>query len=222
MENNTNNKDILLVNKPLNWTSNDVVQKVKKLIKAKKVGHCGTLDPLASGLLILGVNEGTKLMNNLILNDKEYLAEIEFGYATSTYDKEGKVVGVSDYTPTLEKITSILEQLKKGYLQTVPAYSAVKINGKKLCDLARKNTEITLPKKQVKLISYNILSFKDKIITIELKVSKGFYVRSLAFDLGELSNSKATLIGLKRTKIGNYSLDNALEIEDIYDYWFKH
>ncbi len=214
-------KEIILINKPKHWTSNDVVQKVKRLIKAKKVGHCGTLDPLATGLLILGINSGTKKMQELILNDKEYVAKIIFGYSTTTYDAEGEIVNRTDKIPSLLEIQTVLDSLKINYEQEVPIYSAVKQNGKKLYELARNNQTTELPVKNVTLFDYKINSYENNILDITLKVSKGFYIRSLANDLGKLTNSSATLIELTRTKIGDFSLDDALEIKDVYDYWIK-
>lgn len=216
-----NNKNILLINKPKFWTSNDVVQKVKNIIKAKKVGHAGTLDPYATGLLVLGINEGTKDLNNLITLDKEYIAEIKFGLCTDTYDITGNVIEITNNIPTKDTIINVINSLSNNYTQTVPIYSAVKKDGKKLYEYARSNANVELPSKNVKIYNCEILNFLNGILHIKLKVSKGFYVRSFAYDLGKLSNSSATLINLHRTKISNYDINNAIEIKDVYDYWFK-
>lgn len=219
--NNTLEKNILLINKPLNWTSNDVVKKIKSITKQKKVGHAGTLDPLATGLLIIGINSGTKKLNNLLLSQKEYRAEIKFGYSTKTYDSEGEVTYSIKNIPKIEQIIQILDDLKKEYLQTPPIYSAIKINGKKSYELARQNKTIELKSRKVELIDYDIIEFNDNVLKLNIIVSKGFYVRSLAHDLGILTNSAAFLSNLERTQIGDYSLNDAIRIEEIYDYWFK-
>ncbi|MDE6473154.1 MAG: tRNA pseudouridine(55) synthase TruB [Ureaplasma sp.] len=216
------NKNIILINKPLNWTSNDVVQKVKSIIKPKKIGHGGTLDPLASGLLVLGVNEATKELQNFLDGTKTYIAEIIFGFSTDTYDMEGQKKSFSDFIPSLNQIIEVLEKLKSNYDQIPPIYSAIKINGKKAYELARSNKNVELKSKNVKIYNYKIITFSENILKIELEVSKGFYIRSLAFDLGKLTNSASTLYSLVRTKIGNLFLENAIEIKDIYDYWNKH
>lgn len=215
------NKNIILINKPLNWTSNDVVQKVKSIIKPKKIGHGGTLDPLASGLLVLGVNEATKELQNYLDGTKTYIAEIIFGFSTDTYDMEGQKKSFSDFIPSLNQIIEVLEKLKSNYDQIPPIYSAIKINGKKAYELARCNKNVELKSKNVKIYNYKIITFSENILKIELEVSKGFYIRSLAFDLGKLTNSASTLYSLVRTKIGNLFLENAIEIKDIYDYWNK-
>lgn len=215
------NKNIILINKPLNWTSNDVVQKVKSIIKPKKIGHGGTLDPLASGLLVLGVNEATKELQNYLDGTKTYIAEIIFGFSTDTYDMEGQKTSFSDFIPSLNQIIEVLEKLKSNYDQIPPIYSAIKINGKKAYELARSNKNVELKSKNVKIYNYKIITFSENILKIELEVSKGFYIRSLAFDLGKLTNSASTLYSLVRTKIGNLFLENAIEIKDIYDYWNK-
>lgn len=211
-----NNKNILLINKPKHWTSNDIIRKFKFVTKIKKVGHSGTLDPLASGLLILGYNKGTKELNNLITQDKTYIATIHFNYETSTLDSEGVIVNYKNKNILKNEIISALEHFKNNdYYQKPPKFSAIKINGKKAYDLARKNIDFEIPTKLVKLYYYNIISFKDKELIIELKVSKGFYIRSFARDLGYYLNNYANLANLIRTKIGNYDLKNAINIEDI-------
>lgn len=215
-------QNLLLVNKPKYWTSNDVVKKIKGILKAKKVGHAGTLHPLATGLLILGINDGTKRLGELLLNDKTYIATITFGYQTATYDAEGEVLATSNVIPNLTEIKMVLNNFKESaYFQTPPAYSAIKINGKKAYELARANKEFEIKPRQVILHDFKILNYKENELILELNVSKGFYIRSLAYDLGLKCNSLATLTNLNRIKIGSFSLSQALEIKDVYGYWFK-
>lgn len=211
-----NNKNILLINKPKHWTSNDVVRKFKYQTKIKKVGHSGTLDPLASGLLILGYNQGTKELNNLLTEDKTYIAIIHFNYETTTLDHEGVITNYKLADINLEDIKKSLDNFKeKEYYQIPPKFSAIKINGQKAYDLARKNIEFNIAPKIVKLYDYNIISLIDKELIVELHVSKGFYIRSFCKDLGLSINNYANLADLIRTKIGNYSLSDAMEVKDL-------
>lgn len=214
--------ELLLVDKPKHWTSNDVVKKVKSIIKVKKIGHAGTLDPLASGLLILGINKGTKLLNNLLLDTKTYLATIHFNYYTDTNDSEGQIQEYQYKDINLDDIKKELNSFKNSeYHQFPPKYSAIKINGQKAYDLARKNVDFKIDSKVVKLINYNIISYVDKELIVEITVSKGFYVRSFAYDLGIKLNNFANLANLVRTKIGEHSLKEAHTIKEIYDLYNK-
>ncbi len=217
MENSQNNLKILLVNKPLHWTSNDVVQKIKHKYHIKKIGHAGTLDPLASGLLILGINQGTKEINNLMLMEKVYLANIVFNYETDTNDNEGKIVSYQKKDIQLDKIIDALNKFKNEiYEQVPPIYSSVKINGKRAYELARSSKDnIVINPKIVKLIDYKIISFKNNELIIELKTSKGFYVRSLARDLGRAVGNFANLTKLVRTQIGEYKIEQSYKLENL-------
>lgn len=212
------NSNLLLVNKPKHWTSNDVVKKIKNILNLKKIGHAGTLDPLATGLLILGLNEGTKQLNSLLLDNKTYLATIHFNYSTTTYDSEGDVV---NYQPMMLDLVAIKNALDTflgcDYYQLPPKYSAIKVNGKKAYELARKNIYFNLEPKLVKLYNYEVIDYSNNQLIIKIDVSKGFYVRSFAYDLGIKLNNFATLANLVRTKIGDYKLDDALEIKDLND-----
>lgn len=217
MENAQNNLKILLVNKPLHWTSNDVVQKIKHKYHIKKIGHAGTLDPLASGLLILGINDGTKEINKLMLMEKVYIANIVFNYETDTNDNEGKVVSYKNKDIELDEIIKSLDKFKNDiYEQVPPIYSSIKINGTRAYKLARlSNNDIKINPKIVKLIDYKIISFKNNELIIELKTSKGFYVRSLARDLGRAVNNFANLTKLVRTQIGEYKIEQSYKLENL-------
>lgn len=219
----THNLDkLILIDKPKHWTSNDVVRKIKKILKVKKIGHGGTLDPLATGLLILGIEEGTKELNNLLNTTKEYEAIIHFNYETTTFDLEGEVVNYKPRTIKLDEIIKVLDIfVNNDYYQEPPKFSAVKINGKKSYDLARKNIDFKLEPKLVKLLNYKIVSFAHNELKIILEVSKGFYIRSFAHDLGIKLDNYANLADLRRTKIGNFNLKDALQIKDLYDLYNK-
>lgn len=210
------NKNIFVFDKPKNMTSNELVQLIKKKYNYKKVGHAGTLDPNATGVMVIGVNDGTKILGKLTIENKEYIATIKFGYATTTYDSEGEVTFITKNLVDIESIKKIVGFWlnQKDIKQIPPIYSAVKINGKKLYDYARKNIPITIPERTVQLLSADIIDFdkENQILKIKILVSKGFYVRSFANDLGITLNSCATLIELQRTKSGDFCIEQAIKI----------
>ena len=211
-----NKNNILLINKPKHWTSNDVIRKFKSITKIKKVGHSGALDPLASGLLLLGYNNGTKLLNKIINDDKVYIATIHFNYETNTLDSEGVIINYKyEQIPINNIINSLEHFLKIEYYQIPPKFSAIKINGKKAYELARNNIDFEIKPKLVKLYNYNIISYENNELIIELSVSKGFYIRSFCRDLGSHINNYANLANLVRTKIGDFKIEDAIEIKDL-------
>lgn len=210
-------KNIFIVNKPINWTSNDVIKKIKYATKPRKIGHGGTLDPLASGVLVIGVNEGTKLLNNHLMSNKKYLAEITFGYSTETFDAEGKITNEKVMDIKIEDIILNIEKLVQNYDQMPPIYSALKYNGKPLYKYARENIEVVIETRNVKLIDYKIDNFTNNKLLIEITTSKGFYVRSFANDLGIMLGGFATLTKLVRTASGDYIIKDALTIEEAID-----
>lgn len=212
--------ELIFVDKPLHWTSTDVLNWIKKACKIKKCGHGGTLDPLASGLLVVGINNGTKKMHDLLLDTKEYVAKIAFGYETESGDNSSQIVNydVLSRNPNLSSIKNALDNFKNGpYLQVAPKYSALKYNGKPLYYWARMNIEVPEKTRHVKLIDYEILSYKNNLLEVRVLVSKGFYVRSLAIDLGHSLNGYATLVGLRRTKLGEYDLSQAYSLDELYN-----
>lgn len=214
--------NIFCIYKPKNWTSNDVVQKIKKELNLKKIGHGGTLDPLAEGALIIGVNEGTKELNNHLDNTKQYIATIEFTYQTDTLDLEGSIEYKSNVIPQLDDILNKLEILKnETYYQIPPKFSAIKINGKPAYKYARENKEIIIDPRIVKLINYEIISYNDKTLEIIIDVSKGFYVRSFARDLAHKLGTYATLVKLIRTKSGDLTIENSYTIEGFINEYKK-
>lgn len=206
---------VFCVDKPINWTSNDVVQFIKHKYKFKKVGHAGTLDPLATGVLVLGVNEGTKQLFTLIQDDKTYVADITFGIETTTYDAEGQIIKEIDASKIhIEQIEEMIKnKFLNDYKQFPPIYSAIKVNGKKLYDYARNNKQVQIKPRDVKLFSYKTIKYINNTLTIELKVSKGFYIRSFAHDLGLALNNHGYISALKRIKSGTFELKDCLPIE---------
>lgn len=214
--------NIVLINKPSGWTSNDVVRKIKSVYKYKKVGHAGTLDPLATGLLIVGYNEGTKLLSSLSLDDKEYETVIKFGLLTETGDSSSKVIKKQKTNLTLKQIQEACNWfIENKYMQKPHPYSAVKVNGVKAYALARQNIAIDLKPRLVKINKLKIKKF-DKAkqeLTLTINVSKGFYVRSFAIDLAKKLNTIGFVKSLNRTKCGAFQLKNAYTLND---YLCKH
>ncbi len=209
---------ILLVNKPLGWTSFDVVKYVRSRIQRKKVGHAGTLDPMADGLLVLCFGKATKSIDQIQSQAKEYVAKIKFGASTPSYDAETEVDAIAEYKHiTLDDIQHVLSTQFNGDIQQIPPmYSALKREGKKLYELARKGKSIALEPRPVHIYSTDISSFTDDIVELTIRCSKGTYVRSIAHDLGIALGSRAHLCGLKRSKIGDFEAEKAIEI-NVFD-----
>lgn len=210
---------ILIIDKEKNYTSRDVVNIVSNSLKTKKVGHTGTLDPLATGLLVICVGKATKLVDILTNHDKEYIADITFGIETDTLDSTGKIIRKENKIIKKEDIIQVLNSYKKEYDQQVPIYSAIKINGKKLYEYARENIDVELPTRKVniydiELLNYEIIDNKTHI-QIRCNVSKGTYIRSLIRDIGNSLNTCAIMTDLRRTKLGDFNIEDAIKIKDI-------
>lgn len=205
---------ILYINKPKDVTSFDVVHEISHLFGIKKVGHTGTLDPIAEGILIVCLGKATKIVELLTAKDKEYIAEVELGYETDTYDNTGKVLRKKIVEENLP-IEEIIKSYKKTYLQEVPIYSAVKVNGKKLYEYARNNQKIECPKKEVTIKEIELLEKNKASFTIKTLVTKGCYIRSLIHDIGMSLNTYATMTSLIRTRQGNISIKDTNKLEDI-------
>lgn len=216
---------ILLINKPKGITSRDVVNIVSKKLKTKKVGHTGTLDPLAEGVLVLCINKATKLVELLTNHDKTYIATCLLGIKTNTLDKEGNILEDINTNFNYNQINDVLLNFPKYYNQEVPNYSAVKINGKKLYEYARNNEIIELPKRSVNIYSLKLINVKqiDKhtSFTFETTVSKGTYIRSLINDISNNLNTNGIMTDLLRIKQGQFTIDNCYTLEDIENNKFK-
>jgi tRNA pseudouridine55 synthase len=206
---------ILLLNKPSGISSNQALQKAKKILKVSKAGHFGTLDPLAEGLLIIGINSGTKLSKFLLNDEKEYEATIRLGISTDTDGSEGRVITSNNTEISIETLLEILDQFRGEQTQIPPKYSAIKIQGRKLYDYARKGEEIDIQPRKVTIHFLEILEFEYPILQIKLKVSKGTYIRSIARDLGQKLGVGAHLTKLVRTGQGDFSLVNATTFENL-------
>ena len=208
---------ILLLNKPSGISSNQALQKAKKILKISKAGHFGTLDPLAEGLLIIGINSGTKLSKFLLNDEKEYEATIHLGISTDTDDSEGRVITSNNTEISIETLSEILDQFRGEQTQIPPKYSAIKIQGRKLYDYARKGEEIDIQPRKVTIHFLEILEFEYPTLQIKLKVSKGTYIRSIARDLGHKLGVGAHLTKLVRTEQGKFSLLNATTFKNLHE-----
>jgi len=215
-----NFQGIILVNKEAGMTSFDVVNEISHIFGIKKVGHTGTLDPLAEGLLIIAIGKATKIVELLTVEDKEYIAGVRLGISTDTYDITGKILRTV-LVPENYDLKKILNSFRKTYFQEVPIYSAIKVNGKKLYEYARNNQEVELPKKEVTIKEIELLEHKQNDFKFRSLVSKGTYIRSLINDIGKELNTEATMTSLVRTKQGKTSLNQASTLEEIKNGQYK-
>lgn len=207
----------IIVNKPKDMTSHAVCNKIRSIMHTKKVGHSGTLDPLATGVLVVAVGKATKLINYLENQDKTYVAEALFGIQTDSYDILGNVLNKDDLSnPTENEIDTQLEILKQSESQIPPIYSAIKVNGKKLYDYAKNGEMVEILPRKIKIHSLKRVSnIIDKKVSIEVSANKGFYVRSLINDLGISLNTYAVMSNLIRTKAGKYDITISQTLEEI-------
>ena len=210
---------ILLIDKPSGMTSHDVVNKIGKSLGTKKVGHTGTLDPLATGLMVVCVNKATKLVELLTNHDKSYLVKVKLGLKTDTYDITGKVLEENyNYSFDIEKLQNILESFIGKYEQEVPIYSAIKVNGRKLYEYARNNETITLPKHLVEIKEIKLLDYDKESFSFNVLVSKGTYIRSLVNDISNKVGILMTMQELRRITVDKFSIENAIKLENVsYD-----
>ena len=230
-------EEILVVDKPKGWTSHDVVDFYRRKLGIKKIGHAGTLDPFATGVLVLLVGKATKRFEEFKKLDKEYEMVVEFGWATDTGDPEGKIVEKMPSVKTghassltHEKIKSVLSEFLGEYEQTVPAFSAVKHKGKPLYKYARRGEKVDLPKRKVEIKEIELLDLDiksrafDRVakpgfekpyprLKIRVVCSSGTYMRQLAIDIGKRLGVPAVAVELRRTRVGNYTLDEAARVE---------
>ena len=206
---------LIIINKEKDKTSRDVVNALNHLFNTKKIGHTGTLDPLATGVLVCVIGKYTKLVELLSSETKEYIAEIKLGVLTDTLDITGNVISTNTFNITKDVILKVFNNFPKEYNQTVPIYSSVHVNGKRLYDYARTNTPVTLPKRKVSIYNLELISFSNDIITFKTKVSKGTYIRSLIQDICSNLNTLGIMNNLIRTKQGNFSINDSYTINDI-------
>ena len=212
---------VLVINKSKDMTSRDVVNIISKKFNTKKVGHSGTLDPIATGVLVVAIGRCTKLIDILTSSYKEYKATLKLGIQTDTLDITGNIINKKDFDVDKELIINTLNSFLGKSIQEVPKYSAIKINGKKLYEYARNNIEINLPKREIDIKSIELLDYKNDTIKFKCVVSKGTYIRSLINDIGIKLGTYATMVDLCRTKQGNYSIENSYSLEDLNNNKYK-
>ena len=212
---------VIVVNKEKDMTSFDVVNEISHLFGIKKVGHTGTLDPMAEGILIICIGKATKIVELLTAKDKEYVAGVKLGIKTDSYDITGNILDTKE-VKDIENLEEVILSYKKTYLQEVPIYSAVKVDGKKLYEYARNNKEVELPKKEVTIKEIELLEKDKDTFIIKTLVSKGTYIRSLINDIGNSLNIYATMTSLNRTKQGKVTINDSYKLNDIKSNNFKY
>lgn len=211
---------ILIINKPTGYTSRDVVNRVSKILNIKKIGHTGTLDPMATGVLVLCIGKATKLVEILTAAEKEYIAEVTLGINTDTLDSMGNILEERNVHIDKEQIIRALNSMLGFYEQEVPIYSAVKINGKKMYEYARENKKIDLPKRMVEINKIELLGDikyenNKTIFKFKCLVSKGTYIRSLIRDIALKLDTIGIMSSLNRTKQGSFDLNNSYNLDNI-------
>lgn len=203
------------INKPGGWTSHDVVDKVRRLFQIQKVGHAGTLDPMATGVLPICVGKGTKVVEYLLEVDKEYRAVLRLGEETDTLDATGKILRRSDVSVTEDELRSVLGEFIGRIEQVPPMYSAIKVQGVPLYKTARAGQKLDLPPRTITVRSLEMLSFEHRDVTLEVVCSKGTYVRSLCADIGQRLGCGAHLLRLERSRSGPFRLEDAISIAEL-------
>ncbi|MCZ6818173.1 MAG: tRNA pseudouridine(55) synthase TruB [Calditrichaeota bacterium] len=214
------NGKVLNINKPEGWTSFDVVKKIRSTIRVKKVGHAGTLDPFATGVLLVCTGRATKQVEDLMQLDKEYVAELELGKTTDSFDRTGKILSETEVGQLTEtEIQDVCAQFEGETLQTPPMYSALKINGQRLYELARKGITVERRPRKINIYRLDVLNMEIPSVTVRVVCSRGTYVRALAHDIGERLGCGAYLKALVRSRIGSYRLADAMTIEEFTTYY---
>jgi tRNA pseudouridine55 synthase len=209
---------VLLINKPLHWTSFDAVRKIRSLVNVKKVGHAGTLDPLATGLLIICTGKFTKKVSEFMAREKEYTGSFTLGAVTPTFDLESKPQDLKPYQSiSAEDIKSVTAQFIGEIMQTPPAHSAIKKDGKRVYKLARSGQEVKLDPRKISISEFEINRIELPNIYFRVVCSTGTYIRSLANDVGEVLGCGAYLSSLCRTRIGEFKIEDAMTIEEFED-----
>lgn len=206
---------VVLINKPKGITSHDVVSRMRRLYQTRKVGHTGTLDPLATGVMAVLIGRATKAADFILAEDKSYRAKILLGIRTDTLDITGNVIGESESIPTDEEFMACLENFRGSIMQVPPMYSALKVDGQKLCDLARRGVEVERQARPVEIYSLEGEKTGDREYTLDVACSKGTYIRTLCDDIGAYLGCGATMTALERTSSGSFKLCECYTLEMI-------
>ncbi len=201
--------------KPSGISSAYAINRIKKLFKGYKVGHMGTLDPLAEGVLPLAVGKSTRLFDFLLDKTKVYIAEFTFGYQTDTLDRGGKIVKEGGKIPTREEVEKVIPKLVGKVMQVPPSFSAKNVMGERSYNLARRGVEVELKPKEVEIDDIKIISAKDAVFTLKIACKGGTYIRSICRDMASLLNTNATMTKLKRTVSGAFSIENSVTEEEV-------
>lgn len=210
--------EVFLIDKPLEWTSFDVVKKVRNALRIKKVGHAGTLDPLATGLLIVCAGKQTKQIETYMGQEKEYTGTFVIGATTESFDLEKPVIPVADPSIiTLEQVQAAAAELTGDILQIPPMHSAIKVDGKRVYESARKGIEVKIEPRPVQVREFEITSFEGDTVGFRISCSKGTYIRSLARDFGEILGVGAYMSSLCRTRIGDFLLTEAHDLPELVE-----
>ncbi|WP_028042210.1 tRNA pseudouridine(55) synthase TruB [Candidatus Stoquefichus massiliensis] len=205
---------ILLINKTAGMTSHDVVNQVRRLLHTKKVGHCGTLDPDATGVLVLCIGKATKALQFLMSEEKEYIATLSLGSSTDTYDSSGTVIETKSFNG-IENIETILQSFVGQQKQLPPMYSAIKVNGKKLYEYARKGETVEVEARDITIHEIELLKQDNHILTLRVKCSKGTYIRSLCVDIARTFGYPGHMAHLVRNQSGHFRLSDCVTLDDV-------
>ena len=213
---------IILVNKDKDMTSRDVVNILSKKFNTRRIGHTGTLDPIATGVMGIAIGDGLKIVDLLTNDSKEYIATVKLGISTDTLDVTGNILEeVNEYKIEQEQLIEVLNSFLGKSLQEVPLYSAVKVNGKRLYEYARENIEVELPKREIEVFDIELIDFSDDEFSFKVKVSKGTYIRSLIRDIGKKINIPCCMKSLQRTIQGNFKIENSYTLDEIRNDKYK-
>jgi len=209
-------KNIIAIWKPKGPTSHDMVYKVRKITGEKKVGHAGTLDPLAEGILVMGITrDGTKQLSELVKKEKEYLATVKLGEVSTTDDDEGEKSTTSDRRPSREEVEEILPKFTGKIMQVPPVFSAIKVSGKRAYDEARKGKEIELEPREILIKEIELIKYEYPLVELRIVTGPGAYIRSIARDLGQELQAGGYLANLIRTRVGDFSKNEAFTLEEL-------
>ncbi|GAA0176876.1 tRNA pseudouridine(55) synthase TruB [Clostridium sediminicola] len=206
---------VIIIDKPVGITSFDVIRNMRKLTNIKKIGHTGTLDPLASGVLPVCIGKATKLSNYLMSEKKKYRAELKLGIITDTYDREGKIISECNNFLKEEEVIQVIKSFIGDSIQIPPMYSALKVNGKKLYELAREGIEIERKGRKISISNIDIININLPYVTFDVECSKGTYIRSLCYDIGRMLNVGGTMWNLKRLASGHFKIEDSISLEEI-------
>lgn len=210
------NGGYLNINKPKGWTSTDVVRRLKGVTRSGKIGHGGTLDPIATGVLPICIGSATRFAETILLGTKSYRITIELGYATDTYDSTGEITNRSSWlTITLNQVENVLKEFTGKFDQVPPMYSAIHHNGKRLYELAREGIEVVRPARPVEVMRNELVDFEPPQIIVDVECAHGFYARTLADEIGKQLGTYAHMTGLVRTHAGVFKLEDTITVEQV-------